>query len=235
MRSLYVAILLALTGTLSLSLVAFLAISGQIERDTVYRTFERTDELQLEEARKALDHGGPSRCVGLYAACRPDLWWLALSPQFRGCRCRFRSGSIELDPCGWSDRRAPTPRRQAGNQPQNGGWRVLVYRPPTRSASTLGVLSVLPAGHWSYRNSLLGCGGLGGIADPRSNCDGGAISAAATSLPAGIPAAAMRSVISRGPSMKPLNVCSDCSPASGGCWRTSRMSFDRRSPGSSLP
>ena len=60
MRSLYVAILLALTGTLSLSLVAFLAISGHIERATFYRTFERTDELQLEEARKALDHGGPA-------------------------------------------------------------------------------------------------------------------------------------------------------------------------------
>jgi signal transduction histidine kinase len=60
MRSLYVAILLALTGTLSLSLVVFLAISGQIERNTFYRTFERTDELQLEEARKALDRGGPA-------------------------------------------------------------------------------------------------------------------------------------------------------------------------------
>jgi signal transduction histidine kinase len=60
MRSLYVGILLAMAGTLSLSLVVFLAISRQIERATVYRTFERTDELQLEEARKALDHGGPT-------------------------------------------------------------------------------------------------------------------------------------------------------------------------------
>jgi signal transduction histidine kinase len=60
MRSLYVAILLALAGTLSLSLVAFLAISGHIERATFYQTFDRTDELQLEEARKALDHGGPA-------------------------------------------------------------------------------------------------------------------------------------------------------------------------------
>jgi signal transduction histidine kinase len=60
LRSLYLGILLAMTGTLSLSLVVFLAISRQIERATVYRTFERTDELQLEEARKALDHGGPS-------------------------------------------------------------------------------------------------------------------------------------------------------------------------------
>jgi signal transduction histidine kinase len=59
MRSLYIAILLAMAGTLSLSLLVFLAISRQIERATVYRTFERTDELQLEEARKALDHGGP--------------------------------------------------------------------------------------------------------------------------------------------------------------------------------
>src|ERR1700691_630082 len=60
MRSLYVGILLAMAGTLSLSLVVFLAISGQIERTTFYQTFERTNELQLEEARKALDHGGPS-------------------------------------------------------------------------------------------------------------------------------------------------------------------------------
>ncbi len=60
MRSLYLAILLALTGTLSLSLVAFLAISQHIERTTVYQTFERTDELQLEEARKALESGGPT-------------------------------------------------------------------------------------------------------------------------------------------------------------------------------
>jgi signal transduction histidine kinase len=60
MRSLYVGILLAMAGTLSLSLVVFLAISRQIERATVYRTFERTDELQLEEARKALDRGGPA-------------------------------------------------------------------------------------------------------------------------------------------------------------------------------
>ena len=59
MRSLYVGILLAMAGTLSLSLVGFLAISRQIERTTFYRTFERTDELQLEEARQALDGGGP--------------------------------------------------------------------------------------------------------------------------------------------------------------------------------
>jgi signal transduction histidine kinase len=60
MRSLYLGILLAMAGTLSLSLVVFLAISGHIERTTFYRTFERTDELQLEEARKALDRGGPA-------------------------------------------------------------------------------------------------------------------------------------------------------------------------------
>ena len=65
MRSLYVGILFAMAGTLSLSLVVFLAISRQIERATVYRTFERTDELQLEEARKAFDHGGPT-AVAVY-------------------------------------------------------------------------------------------------------------------------------------------------------------------------
>jgi signal transduction histidine kinase len=43
-----------------LSLLVFLAISRQIERNTFYRTFERTDELQLEEAREAWNHGGPA-------------------------------------------------------------------------------------------------------------------------------------------------------------------------------
>jgi signal transduction histidine kinase len=60
MRSLYVGILLAMAGTLSLSLLVFLAISRQIDRTTFYRTFERIDELQLEGSRKALDHGGPA-------------------------------------------------------------------------------------------------------------------------------------------------------------------------------
>ena len=60
MRSLYLGILLAMAGTLSLSLLVFLAISRQIDRTTFYRTFERIDELQLEGARKALDHGGPA-------------------------------------------------------------------------------------------------------------------------------------------------------------------------------
>jgi signal transduction histidine kinase len=60
MRSLYVGILLAMAGTLSLSLLVFLAISRQTERNTFYRTFERTDELQLEEARDALSRGGRS-------------------------------------------------------------------------------------------------------------------------------------------------------------------------------
>jgi signal transduction histidine kinase len=49
-----------MAGTLSLSLLVFLAISRQIDRTTFYRTFERIDEFQLEGARKALDQGGPA-------------------------------------------------------------------------------------------------------------------------------------------------------------------------------
>ena len=37
--------------------MVFLAISKQIERP-FYRTFEATDELQLEDARKVLDRSG---------------------------------------------------------------------------------------------------------------------------------------------------------------------------------
>jgi signal transduction histidine kinase len=58
MRSLYAAVLLAMLGTLSLSLLAFFAISDHVERQYVYPVFEAMDELELESARGAWDEGG---------------------------------------------------------------------------------------------------------------------------------------------------------------------------------
>src|SRR5690349_20663300 len=58
MRSLYVGVLLSLIAILAVSLVAFLMISNQIERQYLNPVFEAMDELQLESARSALETGG---------------------------------------------------------------------------------------------------------------------------------------------------------------------------------
>ena len=52
----------------------------------------------------------PSRHLGLYPASKPGVWWLALSPQFRRCRCRFRPGSVKLTGAGATEGR----QRRAG-------------------------------------------------------------------------------------------------------------------------
>jgi len=58
MRSLYAAVLLAMVVTLSLSLLAFVAISDRVERRYIYPVFEAMDELELESARQAWTEGG---------------------------------------------------------------------------------------------------------------------------------------------------------------------------------
>jgi signal transduction histidine kinase len=58
MKSLYGAVLLTMIATVSLSLLAFLAISERIEKQYIYPVFEAMDELELESARSALDEGG---------------------------------------------------------------------------------------------------------------------------------------------------------------------------------
>lgn len=59
MRSLYVGILLTMVGILSLSLMVFYGISRQLERTVFFPVFDAMDELQLEDAQKALDQDGP--------------------------------------------------------------------------------------------------------------------------------------------------------------------------------
>lgn len=58
MKSLYGAVLLTMIATLSLSLLAFLAISERIEKQYIYPVFEAMDELELESARSAWNEGG---------------------------------------------------------------------------------------------------------------------------------------------------------------------------------
>jgi len=60
MKSLYLGVLLAMLGTLSLSLVVFLAISNRVEKRYIDPVFEAMDELQLESARSAWEQGGAS-------------------------------------------------------------------------------------------------------------------------------------------------------------------------------
>ncbi len=59
MKSLYYAVLLAMITTLSLSFLAFRAISDRLERSSITPTFDRFDELELESARDTLQNRGP--------------------------------------------------------------------------------------------------------------------------------------------------------------------------------
>ena len=58
MKSLYYGVLLAMVSTLSLSFLAFRAISDSMENKAIAPTFDRFNELQLESAREALNSGG---------------------------------------------------------------------------------------------------------------------------------------------------------------------------------
>jgi signal transduction histidine kinase len=58
MKSLYFSVLLAMVMTLSLSFLAFQAISGHMQRKSIDPVYDRFDELQLESAREHLQTGG---------------------------------------------------------------------------------------------------------------------------------------------------------------------------------
>lgn len=58
MRSLYVAVLFAMLGILSISLLAFLAISDHVQKQYLYPVFEAMDELELESALSLKNEGG---------------------------------------------------------------------------------------------------------------------------------------------------------------------------------
>jgi signal transduction histidine kinase len=60
MRSLYVGIFLAMVAILALSLMIFVGISRQLERTMFFPVFDAMDELQLEDAQKALHQAGPA-------------------------------------------------------------------------------------------------------------------------------------------------------------------------------
>jgi signal transduction histidine kinase len=60
MRSLYVAVVVALVVTLTLALLLFLAISDRVQTKYLNPVFEAMDELELQSARNALNSGGPA-------------------------------------------------------------------------------------------------------------------------------------------------------------------------------
>jgi signal transduction histidine kinase len=57
-QSLYIWVLLAMVGILSLSYVAFRAISDQMQTEKIDPVYDRFDEMQLESARNDLERGG---------------------------------------------------------------------------------------------------------------------------------------------------------------------------------
>jgi len=60
MKSLYVAVIVALLAALSAASLAFLAISDRVQQRYLNPVFEAMDELELESARSAWNEGGPS-------------------------------------------------------------------------------------------------------------------------------------------------------------------------------
>src|ERR1700761_6958414 len=58
MRSLHAAILIVMLSVLALSFLVFRSISGQMEKAYFNPVFEKTDRLELEAARSALQQGG---------------------------------------------------------------------------------------------------------------------------------------------------------------------------------
>lgn len=58
-RSLYVSVLLAVVSTLSLSFLAFHLIADRVQNMEILPTFDKFDEMQLENARNALQRRGP--------------------------------------------------------------------------------------------------------------------------------------------------------------------------------
>jgi signal transduction histidine kinase len=67
MRSLYTAVVLTMLATLSLSLLAFFAISKHYEKQYLYPVLDAMDRLELDSAREALDEKG-TRGLSTYLA-----------------------------------------------------------------------------------------------------------------------------------------------------------------------
>lgn len=61
LKSLLIATLLAMVGILAVSFLVFQGISRRMQRSTIDPTFDRMDELQLHNARKAYERGGPQQ------------------------------------------------------------------------------------------------------------------------------------------------------------------------------
>ncbi|MGA3049978.1 MAG: ATP-binding protein [Terracidiphilus sp.] len=73
MKSLYLEVFLVMVSTLSLSFLAFRAISDQMEQIAIDPVFDRFDELQLESARAAFDSGG-STALARYMTKLDDIF-----------------------------------------------------------------------------------------------------------------------------------------------------------------
>ena len=153
-KSLYFGILLAMAGTLSLSLVA-LFISRQIERNTVYTDLRSTDELQLE--RPGWPWTKAARPLSsLFATREQGFWWFSLSTERGWSGCRFRRRPVQPGPWRRSGPGPAAPRRRTRDQSQSHGWRLLVHRRRTLTVAPLVILPLLPPGDRRDGYSLLG-------------------------------------------------------------------------------
>lgn len=209
MRSLYLAIWLAMAGTLSLSLVVFLAISRNIERNTFYRTFQRTDELQLEEARKAFEQGGAA-AVSAYMQRSNRI--------FNGSHLLLNAAGVDV--VSGQDRSSLLPEGGAVEGRDRRDGELVISRRSADGAYWFIALEPTRPRPWvfvPYYLLVIGATGLlcwaaavWLVSPIRSLTATVEQFGEATSRPVGIPAAAMRSGRWHAPSIRRRSDCSDC-------------------------
>lgn len=117
MRSLYVGILLTMVAILSLSLMVFYGISKQLERVVFFPVFSAMDELQLEDAQKALDQDGPA-AVSAYMR--------RLDRLFGGSH--YLLNSVGLDVVSGKDRSELIPPSGVEGRQSRGGETIISHR-----------------------------------------------------------------------------------------------------------
>ena len=164
-HSLYVWVLLAMVGILSMSFVVFRAISQKMQAERIDPVYDRFDELQLESARAILQRWGQEALAQYFTGstdCSADriICWMAMG------RISFGVDRSEMLP------KPPAVKsREAWHghweiTHRSARWEVLVCGGRSGPAMEyLGVSAVLLPGSGRDRDTVLDCCSWGDFAD----------------------------------------------------------------------